>query len=152
MALGEFKFFQMKSKRQREKEAREYAAWAFPYGDLQRERLTELVRELFPKGHLEINLASFLTCKELYENLLEDTESRDTAIDSMINVMRSYGNLIKAGEMPTFLALVLADAEIDERCEYPSVNEMQERIQELTAMKKDTKLKLFKKRKEKKQS
>jgi len=146
MALGEFKLFQMKSRKQREKEAKEYAIWAFPYGDLQREHLTALMRELIPKGPVEINMASFLTCKELYEGILDDLETRDAAVDRMINGLRSYGQLIKASEMPVFLALVLADTEVDESCEYPSADEMRERIKELTALKKDTKLKLFKRK------
>jgi len=145
MALGEFTMFQMKSKKQREKEEKAYANWAFPHGDLQRERLAELLAELIIKGPVEINMASFLTCKELYENTLEDSESQDAAIEKIINVLRSYGQLIKSEEMPIFLALVLADAEIDENCEYPSAQEMRERIQKLTEMKAKRKS-LFKKK------
>jgi len=147
MALGEFKMFQFKSKKQRDKEAKEYAAWAFPYGDLQRERLMVLVRELMPKGPVELKTASFLTCKELYDDVLENSESREEATDKMINSLRSYGQLISANEMPFYLALVLADSEIDENCNYPSANEMRERIQKLTDMRTKTKLSLFKKKK-----
>jgi len=147
MALGEWKLFQFKSKKQRDKEAKAYAEWAFPYGELQRERLTELTRELIPKGRVEINLASFLTCKELYEDVLEDSESQDDAVNKMINVIKSYGQLISINEMPVFLALVLADADVSENCEYPPVYEMREKIQKLEAMRTKTKRSLFKKRK-----
>ena len=132
MALGEFKLFQFKSKKQREKEEREYAAWAFPYGEMQREKLTELYLALNPKESAQLGLASFLTCKELYESTLEDSETPEEAANKMINIIGSYGNLIRSQEMPMLLALVLTDAEIDEKCEYPSANEVRARIQEVT--------------------
>jgi len=147
MALGEFRLFQFKSKKQREKEEREYAAWAFPYGDLQRDNLTALASELMPKVSISLCLASFLTCKELYESTLEDSESKDKAVDNMINVMRSYGQLIKKDELPIYLALVLADADIDEKCEYPSADEIRALTQELTDMRKSKKTGLFNKKK-----
>ena len=146
MALGEFKLFQMKSKKQREKEAREYAEWAFPYGDTQREHMTELIREIDPKSPIQMSLTSFLTCKELYERTLEDCESREDAINNMLNVIKSYNQLIRVHEMPMYLALVLADADIDESCEYPSADEIRVRIQEFIDMKNEKKSKWRKKK------
>ena len=146
MALGEFKLFQFKSKKQIEKEAKEYALWAFPYGDLQKEKLSALVKELSPKTPVQLSLASFLTCKELYENALENSESRDDAVNNMINVIRSYSQLIKTDEMPLYLALVLADADVDDSCEYPSAEEMRVRIKKLEDMRVKTTFKLFKKK------
>jgi hypothetical protein len=139
MALGENRWFQWKSKKQQEKEARQYAAWAFPHGDLQRDNLTTLMTGLRPKDSPQITLASYLTCKELYENTLGDSESREEAIDRMINEVRSYNQLIKREDMSLFLAVVLADADIDERCEYPSVDDIQAKIQELNEIKKGRK-------------
>jgi len=147
MALGEFKLFQMKSKKQREKEEREYAAWAFPFGDLQRENLTTLVKELKPKESPQICLASFLTCKELFDNVLEEAESYDAAVDKMINGIVSYGQLIKKDEMPFYLALVLADAKVDEKCEYPSADEIRASVQDITDLKIKSKFELFRKKK-----
>ena len=147
MALGEFKMFQFKSKKQREKEEREYAAWAFPYGDLQKERLSALICELIPKTAAPLCLAAFLTCKELFEDRLEEIESREEVAKIMVVNMGSYSQLIKKTEMPTYVAVVLADAEIDEKCEYPSVDEMQTRIQELTELRENSKKPGFFKRK-----
>ena len=135
MALGEFKLFQFKNREQREKEEREYALWAFPYGDLQRDNLTALMRELIPKESIQIFLASFLTCKELYESILEKSESREVAIERMLNEIKRYNQLIKPKEMPMYLALVLADEELDERCEYPPVEVVKAKIQQLEGMK-----------------
>jgi len=139
MALGEFKLFQFKSRKQIEKEEQEYALWAFPYGDIQRERLCALIRELYPKASVPLHLASFLTCKELYEGVLKDTGSSEEAIDKMINTIKKYGELIRKNEMPMFLALVLADAEVDENNEYPPAEAIRIKTQELMEMKKGKK-------------
>jgi hypothetical protein len=136
MALGDFKLFQFKNKEQREKEENEYAVWAFPYGDLQRENLTALIHDLKPKVSIPIYLASFLTCKEIYESTLKKSDSREQAIDKMLNELKSYNQLIKPKEMPMYLALVLADADLDESCEYPPIDIIKAKIQEFEGMKK----------------
>ena len=141
MALGEFKMFQFKSREQREKEEHEYAVWAFPYGDLQRENLTALIRELKPKESVPIFLTSFLTCKEIYESTLQKSESRESTIEKMLNEIKRYNQLIRPKEMPMYLALVLVDKDIDERCEYPSIDVIKAKIQELEGMKIKTKWK-----------
>jgi len=146
MALGEFKMFQWKSKEQREKEAREYATWAFPHGEKQKENLGALILELKPKASLPLSMASFLTCKELYERTLESSESRESAVEKMLNAIGNYNQLIKSDEMPMYLALVLADADLDEECEYPAIEEIRVRIQELNDLKIAKKFSLFKKR------
>jgi len=130
MALGEFKLFQFKSRAQIEKEDKQYALWAFPYGDLQRTRLTSLLEELNPKASKQIGIASYLTCKELYEKTLEDTKTPEAATEKMLKVIRNYQQLIRTKEMPLYLALVLADSEIDEECRYPSADEIKKQIQE----------------------
>ena len=135
MALGEWKLFQFKSKKQRDKEEKAYAIWAFPYGEMQRERLTALMREIDPKESIQIFITAFLTCKELYESTLEKSESHEAAIDKMLNEIKSYNQLIKAKEMPMYLALVLADANLDESCEYPSADTVKTMIRELEDMK-----------------
>ena len=131
MALGNSGLFSWKSKETIEREAKEYETWAFPYGQEQRDKLEALVREVVPKGHVPFALMGFLTCKELYEKHLKQTESSDKATDILINVEKKYMQIIKKKEMTTFLALVLADAEIDERCEYPSAVEIHESIEKL---------------------
>jgi len=146
MALGEFKMFQWKSKEQREKEARVYADWAFPHGEKQKENLGALIHELIPKASLPLCMASYLTCKELYERTLESSETRENAVDKMLNAIGNYHQLIKSDEMPLYLALVLADADLDEECEYPSTEEMRIRIKELKDIKTAKKFSLFKKK------
>jgi len=134
MALGDIKMFQFKSKEQRDREAKEYAEWAFPYGDLQRDNLSALIKELVPKAYMPVCLTAFLTCKELYDKALTNSETQEEAVDHMINVIRGHEQLLKPSETPLYLALVIADAYIDERCEYPSADSIRLLEQELNDM------------------
>jgi len=131
--------FSWKSKATREKEQREYEAWAFPHGPEQRAKLEALMRELKPKEHLSFMMMGFLTCKELYERFLEQTGSSESAVDFLINEEKQYKNVIRKREMTTCLALVLADTEIDERCDYPSAEEVNARIRELDGLRRKKK-------------
>jgi len=135
MALEQFNLFRPKSKEQRENEEKEYAAWAFPYGEMQKDRLSALLKELIPKSSSPLNLFSFLTCKELYEKTFEASESREDTIIKFMNAIKSQKQMIKKSEIPIYLALVIADAEIDENCDYPTADTMRLRIQEIEELK-----------------
>ena len=137
MALGEYQLFTWKSKATQQKEQEEYEVWAFPHGEKQREALQKLLFDIYPKETVPTTLIPFLTCKELYEGVLKKSGSRDGAIDILINKQKKYKQLIKKKSMTTFLALVLADAEIDEQCEYPSAEAILARVQELDALRRE---------------
>ena len=136
MALGDFTLFSWKSKAAQEKEQEEYSKWAFPYGEKQREKLQALLFSIFPKGSVPSTLIPYLTCKELYERILKKTTSRDEALETMINKQAGYKRIVSKKDMTTYLALVLADAEIDSRCEYPDAAEIRMRAQELEGYRK----------------
>lgn len=131
MALGDFSMFSWKNKEQREREQQEYEQWAFPYGQEQRGKLESLMRELRPKERAEFIMMGYLTCKELYERYLKKFGSRDEAVDYMVNEEKKYKQLINKKDMTMYIAIVLADAAVDERCEYASADEIRESILEL---------------------
>ena len=137
MALGEYTLFTWKSKSTQAKEQEEYARWAFPYGEKQREKLQALLLSVYPKESVPTTLIPFLTCKELYESILSKSASRDEAVDVLINKQKKYKRILKKRDMTTYIALVLADADIDERCEYPDADVIRERAQELDAIKRE---------------
>ena len=139
MALGEFSMFQWKSKETRDREQREYAEWAFPHGPQQRIKLEALLRELRPRERLEFMMMGFLTTKELYQRYLKDLGSREAALDYLINDEKKYKQLLSKKDMTTFLAVVLADAEVDESCAYPSIDEIRVSIAELDKLDKKSK-------------
>jgi hypothetical protein len=131
MALGEYTIFSWKNKATQEREQTEYAKWAFPYGETQRENLQALLLSVYPKETVPTTLIPFLTCKELYEGILKKSASRDEALDILINKQKKYKRIIRKNDMTMYLALVLADAETDERCEYPTADEIRASAQAL---------------------
>ena len=136
MALGDFNLFSFKSKEQSEREQEEYNEWAFPHGPKQRENFEQLLRELLPKVDMPFALMGFLTCKELYERYLKKLGSSEQAVEALLNKDRGYKGIIKKKEMPRCIALVLADAQVDESCLYPSADELRNSIEKIEAMQK----------------
>ena len=137
MALGEFAIFTWKSKSAQEREQEEYDKWAFPYGEKQRDKLQALLLSLYPKESIPTTLIPFLTCKELFEGIMKKSASRDEAIDVLINKQKKYKQILKKKDMTTYIALVLADADIDERCEYPDADEIRARTRELDSLRRE---------------
>jgi len=121
--LGEFNLFSWKSKEQQRREDEEYARWAFPYGQEQRNKLVQLMLEIFPKESEATTLIPFLTCKEIYENLRRQ-EGHEGAVRKMLMNVKKYKRIIRKTEMPIYLALVLADARAGEALNYPTKDEV----------------------------
>ena len=136
MSLGEISWLSFKSKATIKREQEEYAKWAFPYGQEQRDNLEKLLKDIYPKEPMPSLLIPFLTCKELYGDILEKAGSADAAVDVMINKQKNYKQIIKKKTMTTYLALVLADAEVDESCRYPSTGQILEKVEELESRRK----------------
>ena len=131
MGLGDIKFLQFKSKEQLAREAAEYEAWAFPYGEKQKEALTSRLKELKPKESQQLILIAFLTVKELYEAAVKDTESEENAIRNLFAKAKRYKQIVRPNDLSMYIAVAIADAAIDENCEYPAADELQERIGEI---------------------
>jgi hypothetical protein len=125
--------FSWKSKATQQKEQKEYAAWAFPYGQKQRDSIEKLLKEIYPKENASIALVSFLTCKELYEAVINKTGpcENNVLIDKMLNEHKRYKQIIKMKDIPIYIALVIADSNIDDQCEYPAADEIRALAQEL---------------------
>ncbi|MCL2221213.1 MAG: hypothetical protein FWC20_01000 [Oscillospiraceae bacterium] len=134
MALGDFKLFQFKSKEQAAQEAAEYEIWAFPHGEKQRENLLLRLKELNPKEAEKLMLISFLTCKELYEAAVKETESDEDAIKTLIAKASRFKQLIHKKDLTMYTAAVIADAAVDENCEYPTVAQLREHMREIDEM------------------
>ena len=130
-------WFTFKSAKQREREQREYARWAFPYGEAQKEKLTQLIRELLPKEDIRAALSVFLMGREAYrgsfqdhpEDLAERTEEMKLSSLDHLLATQLFGRYKKF--IPYYKALVLADAKVDETLNYPSVEELRRMAEEL---------------------
>lgn len=124
--------FKRKTKEEIQREDRAYAKWAFPYGEQQRNNLTTLLTDIYPKKGATLGLIAFLTCRELYEDALKDAGERDEAVSDMLNKVRKYKSTIREKEMPMYLALVLADEQIGDDAVYPDAASIRNLAEELS--------------------
>ena len=130
-------WFSFKTAKQRAREEKMYARWAFPYGDAQREKLMRIFRELIPKEDPQIAMAVFLIGRQAYrgsfqddaEDLAERTEEdRISALDNQLQnqLFGRYKLMI-----PYYKALIMADDKVDENLNYPSVEELRRMAEKL---------------------
>lgn len=130
-------WFSFKTAKQRAREEKMYARWAFPYGDAQREKLMRIFRELMPKEDPQIAMAVFLIGRQAYrgsfqddaEDLAERTEEdRIAALDHQLQnqLFGRYKLMI-----PYYKALIMADDKVDENLNYPSVEELRRMAEKL---------------------
>lgn len=126
--------FSWKSAATRQKEEEQYERWAFPYGEKQRDSLNTLFKEVFLSDDCFI-MFTFLSCKEMYDKALKDFGSSAAAVEALVdnrlNVKMQIIKQLKEDEWHKYIALVLADRDIDAQCEYPSAEEIIKTAQEL---------------------
>ena len=130
-------WFTFKSAKQRARDERNFARWAFPYGDVQKERIVQLIRELMPKEDPKAALSVFLMGRQAYrgsfrddpEDLAERTAADQMAALDAILASQLFGRYKKF--IPYYKVLVLADLDVDERLEYPTAEELRSRAENL---------------------
>ncbi len=130
-------WFTFKSAKQRARDERNFARWAFPYGDAQKERIVQLIRELMPKEDPKAALSVFLMGRQAYrgsfrddpEDLAERTAADQMAALDAILASQLFGRYKKF--IPYYKVLVLADLDVDERLEYPTAEELRSRAENL---------------------
>ena len=135
--MGVSEWFTFKSAKQRAREEKQFARWAFPYGDAQKAKIDAIVKELLPKEDPKSAMAVFLMGRQAYrgsfkddpEDLAERTaEDQMAALDQML-AQQLFGRYKKF--IPYYKVLVLADLEVDETLNYPSVEELRRRAEAL---------------------
>lgn len=135
MALGEIQWLQFKGKRAREKDAADYKKWAFPYGQAQQDKITQLIKDLIPGEDIQIGTVCFLTAKEIIESVYQimfDPEHKDYAYATILHDLTRYKRMFKPNKSKNkndttrsfYCALALADLGIDAELNYPSVEEL----------------------------
>ena len=130
-------WFTFKSAKQRAREEKQFARWAFPYGDAQREKVLKLIRQLLPKEDPKAAMAVFLMGREALrgsfkddpEDLAERTEQNKMDALDHILANQLFGRYKKF--IPYYKVLVLADLNVEETLNYPSVEELRRRAEEL---------------------
>ena len=135
MGFGEW--FTFKTAKQRAREEKQFARWAFPYGEPQKEKVLELIRQLLPKEDPKAAMAVFLMGREALrgsfkddpEDLAERTEKNKMAALDHVLQTQLFGRYKKF--IPYYKALILADLHVDETLNYPSAEELRRRAEEM---------------------
>lgn len=130
-------WFTFKSAKQRAREEKQFARWAFPYGEAQKEKILELIRQLLPKEDPKAALAVFLIGREALigsfkddpEDLAERTEQNKMAALDRTLENQLFGRYRKF--IPYYKALILADQYVDETLNYPSVEELRRQAEKM---------------------
>ena len=65
-------WFTFKSAKQRAREEKQFARWAFPYGEAQKEKVLELICQLLPKEDPKAAMAVFLMGREALRGSFKD--------------------------------------------------------------------------------
>ena len=130
-------WFTFKSAKQRAREEKQFARWAFPYGEPQKEKVLELIRQLLPKEDPKAAMAVFLMGREALrgsfkddpEDLAERTEQNKMAALDATLATQLFGRYKKF--IPYYKVLILADLQVNETLNYPSVEELRQRAEQL---------------------
>ena len=137
MALGDIQWLQWKSKSTRERDEKEYAQWAFPFGDEQKDKITLILKELLPKEDPAVALVCFLTAKEIISRvhqIYSIAAHRTFALESINKDLKRYKRLFRPRETNVlYCALALADIDITRELDYPSAEELRATAEELAA-------------------
>jgi len=134
--LGEIRWLTWKSKAQKEKEDAEYAQWAFPYGDTQKEKISAILSDRFPEQYEKGRLVTFLTCKELVDGnfmrVYEHPATKGRAIEIIKKDVKRYKKLFHnyKNDAGFYIALAMADLSITEELNYPETAVLEKTAEE----------------------
>lgn len=130
-------WFVIKSRKQREADSRRYDKWAFPYGELQKQTVSEVLKLLLPEEAPQTAMAVYLIGREGYRgSYLADEEDARTEEEKRRDAWYALKKQLPGNhrkKLPRYLALILADAGIDENLHYPSPEALFQSAAELEA-------------------
>ena len=127
----------IKSREQEEREFQAFSENSFPYGQPQRDKVEELLSQLFPKEKKQFTMMLFLLGKQYYHGygLRNEQDYQGYTQEERLNIAAKSLNRHLTGKhrksLTTYLALIAADAQVDENLLYPTAQEIQEQARAL---------------------
>ena len=127
----------IKSREQEEREFQAFSENSFPYGQPQRDKVEELLSQLFPKEKKQFTMMLFLLGKQYYHGygLRNEQDYQGYTQEERLNIAAKSLNRQLTGKhrksLTTYLALIAADAQVDENLLYPNAQEIQEQARAL---------------------
>lgn len=130
-------WFTFKTAKQRARDEKNFARWAFPYGQAQKEKILQIIKELLPKEDPKAALSVFLMGRQAYRGSFRDDpedlaeRTQQDQMDALDQILRNqlFGRYKKF--IPYYKVLVLADLEVDETLNYPSVEELRRQAEQM---------------------
>lgn len=127
----------IKSREQEEREFQAFSENSFPYGQPQRDKIEELLSQLFPKEKKQFTMMLFLLGKQYYHGygLRNEQDYQGLTQEERLNIAAKSLSRQLTGKhrksLTTYLALIAADAQVDENLLYPTAQEIQEQARAL---------------------
>lgn len=127
----------IKSREQEEREFQAFSENSFPYGQPQRDKVEEILSQLFPKEKKQFTMMLFLLGKQYYHGygLRNEQDYQGYTQEERLNIAAKSLNRQLTGKhrksLTTYLALIAADAQVDENLLYPTAQEIQEQARAL---------------------
>ncbi len=121
-------WFNFRNKKQIEEDAKAFSNSIFPYGEAQKEKTISLLKEMMAYKDEEMMVYNYLVLKQLVMKKGEDPDLIKLAKKNVRNTLRN------SDDVYLYLALALADKQIDEKLDYPSKEELQNKANELKQM------------------
>lgn len=116
-----FDSFRFVSKSEEREQAQLFAQKVFPFGKPQQDKIRALLAEILPDEPKKLALSVFLIAKNVYIRSAGDVRLENTA-----EVLRNQLPGKNLDKLPRYMALVVADAAVDERLAYPSASALRE--------------------------
>lgn len=129
----EIQWLSFKSKEQKKKDLDDYTQWAFPYGMKQQEIVRSLLTQLFPKEDPSLAMMTYLLGRDAYhDHYKEKKESERNAIQDMYQELKKAAKGRHKKDIPSYMALIIADSKVDASLQYPSLSAIQEVARKLS--------------------
>ena len=122
--------FIIRGKQKHDEKINDYNSWAFPYGFKQKNIISNILRELLPNENVQIANYNYLICKQ--ELAKSDGSKYKIDLDFMkIHELNKKFNFKNIDNLYRCIVLVEADSKIDEKLDYPSIVELNNRAKQI---------------------
>ena len=125
-----------KTPEQKQQDLKNYYAWAYPYGDEHKSKIEELVHSFVSEDDPKFAMYNYLVCRQAlapstYEGKYVVPE--DQFKPAAKKLKREF---VSKGKKTAhkYMALVEADLQIDESLNYPSLEQLENRANEIQAI------------------
>ncbi|MBR4471046.1 MAG: hypothetical protein IKS54_07065 [Erysipelotrichaceae bacterium] len=119
-----------KTKAEREKDRKDFNDRIFPYGEKQKEKAEEILKQLIPSFDPEISVYQYLVCKDLLIRQKEEF-SDEEKIHMITKALKFTMKKKNKADLCRMIALCEADLLVDESLNYPDIETIVKRVKKL---------------------